>query len=148
MKSVSYAPEFGSLMYAMVATQLDIAHVVAVVSRFMHNPGQSHWNAIKHMFRYLAGTKEHGILVGCVATVVYSDNEGVVPLSKNPVHYNASKHIDVRYHFVQDCVISGKINLEKISTTDNVAEGMTKCLSTDRFRSLRQQMGVITNRSG
>ena len=32
----------------------------------------------------------------------------------------ASKHIEVRYHFVRDCVISGKIGLEKISTTDNV----------------------------
>ena len=82
------------------------------------------------------------------ALVVYNDSQGVVPLSKNPVHHNASKHIDVRYHFVRDCVISRKIGLEKISTTDNVVDGMTKCLSADRFRSLRQQMGVMTNRSG
>ena len=34
------------------------------------------------------------------APVFYSDSHGVVALSKNPVHYNASKHIDVRYHFV------------------------------------------------
>ena len=55
---------------------------------------------------------------------------------ENTVHYNASKHIDVRYRFVWDCVISGKIGLEKICTTDNVVDGMTKCLSADRFRSL------------
>ena len=82
------------------------------------------------------------------APIVYNDNQGVVALSKNPVHHNASKHIDVRYHFVRDYVILGKIGLEKISTTDNVADGMIKCLSADRFRSLRQQMGVMTNRSG
>ena len=82
------------------------------------------------------------------APIVYNDNQGVAALSKNLVHHNASKHIDVRYHFVQDCVISGKIGLEKISTTDNVADAMTKCLSADRFRSLRQQMGVTANRSG
>ena len=70
------------------------------------------------------------------APVVYNDSQGVVALSKNPVHHNASKHIDVRYHFVRDCVISGKIGVEKISTTDNVVDGMTKCLSVDRFRSL------------
>ena len=82
------------------------------------------------------------------ALVVYNDSQSVVALSKNPVHHNASKHIEVRYHFVRDCVISGKISLKKISTTDNVADGMTKCLSADRFRSLRHQMGVTKNRSG
>ena len=82
------------------------------------------------------------------APVVYNNNQGVVALSKNPVHHNASKHIDVRYHFIRDCIILGKIGLQKISTTDNVADGMTKCLPADRFRSLRHQMGVMTNRSG
>jgi ATP-binding cassette subfamily B (MDR/TAP) protein 1 len=56
MKSVPYAPAVGSLMYAMVATRPDIAHAVGVVSRFMHNPGGLHWNAVKHIFRYLVGT--------------------------------------------------------------------------------------------
>ena len=82
------------------------------------------------------------------APVVYNDSQSAVALSKNPVHHNASKHIEVRYHFVRDCSISGKIGLEKISKTDNVADGMTKCLSADRFRSLRQQMDVTTYRSG
>ena len=56
MKSVPYAPAVGSLMYAMVATRLDISDAVGVINRFMHNPGRSHWNAVKHVFRYLAGT--------------------------------------------------------------------------------------------
>ena len=81
------------------------------------------------------------------APVFYNEIQGVVALSKNLVHNNASKHIDVRYHFVWDCVILGKIGLEKISTSDNVTNGMTKCLSADRFRSLRHQMGITKNRS-
>ena len=51
-----------SLMYEMVATQSDIAHVVGVINRFRHNLGRLHWNAIKHVFRYLVGTKDYGIL--------------------------------------------------------------------------------------
>ena len=39
-----------------------------------------------------------------LAPVVYSDSQSVVALSKNSVHHNASKHIEVRYHFVRDCV--------------------------------------------
>ena len=68
-----------------------------------------------------------------MAPIVYDDSQSAVALSKNTVHHNASKQIDVQYHFVQDCVIAGKIGLEKISTADNVADGMTKCLSADRL---------------
>ena len=31
------------------------------------------------------------------APVVYSDSQSVVALLKNPVHHNASKHIDIQY---------------------------------------------------
>ena len=64
MKSVPYASAVGSLMYAMVATRPDIAHAVGVIGRFMHNFGRSHWNVIKHLFRYLVGTKYYDILFG------------------------------------------------------------------------------------
>ena len=67
------------------------------------------------------------------APIVYSDSEGAITLSKNLVHLNASKHIDVWYHFVWECVILGKIGLEKIFTADNVEDGMTKCLSANRL---------------
>ncbi|GJR20718.1 putative RNA-directed DNA polymerase [Tanacetum coccineum] len=38
MDKVPYASAVGSLMYAMVCTRLDLAHVVGVVSRFLSNP--------------------------------------------------------------------------------------------------------------
>jgi hypothetical protein len=48
-------------MYAMVATRPNIAYAVGIVSRFMHNPGRSHKNAVKHIFRYLIGTQDYDI---------------------------------------------------------------------------------------
>ena len=30
----------------------------------MHNPDRSHWNVVKHVFRYLVGTKDYDILFG------------------------------------------------------------------------------------
>ena len=62
MKSVLYTLVVGSLMYAMVVTQPIIAHAVGVVSRYMHNLDRPHWTAMKNIFRYLVGTKDHGIL--------------------------------------------------------------------------------------
>ena len=40
MSKVPYALAIGSLMYVMVCTRLDIAHVVGVVSRFMSRLGK------------------------------------------------------------------------------------------------------------
>ena len=35
--------------------------MVGIFNRFMHNPGRADWNAVKHIFRYLVGTKDYGI---------------------------------------------------------------------------------------
>ena len=51
----------GALMHLMTATRADIAYAVGYVSRFMENPQQEHWVAVKRIFRYLQGTKSHGI---------------------------------------------------------------------------------------
>ncbi|KAK8913818.1 hypothetical protein KSP39_PZI024059 [Platanthera zijinensis] len=51
----------GSLMY-LTATRPDIMFVVSLISRFMENPKQSHWEAGKRILRYLGGTLDHGIL--------------------------------------------------------------------------------------
>ena len=63
------------------------------------------------------------------APIFYSDSQGVVALLKNPVHHNTLKHIDIRYHFVEDYVTLGKLGLEKISTTDNISNEMSKSRS-------------------
>ena len=76
MKSVPYAPAIGCLMYAMVATRLDISHAIGVINRFMHNPSRSHWNTVKPTIKYLVGTKDHDILFGPNSTsgvVGYTD---------------------------------------------------------------------------
>ncbi|KAG3044193.1 hypothetical protein PC122_g24908 [Phytophthora cactorum] len=51
----------GALMHFMTATRPDIAYAVGYVSRFMENPQEEHWVAVKRIFRYLQGTKTHGI---------------------------------------------------------------------------------------
>lgn len=56
MQKIPYASAVGSLMYAMVCTRPDIAHVVEVVSRFLSNPGKEHWATVKWILRYLQGT--------------------------------------------------------------------------------------------
>ena len=59
MKNVYYFLIVGILMYAQVCTQPNIAFVVGVFGRFMSNPGLIHYQAVKKVFRYLQGTKDH-----------------------------------------------------------------------------------------
>ncbi|XP_071939841.1 secreted RxLR effector protein 161-like [Coffea arabica] len=62
MSKVPYANAVGSLMYAMVCTRPDISHAVRVVSRYMHDPGKEHWQAVKWILRYIQSTVDIGLI--------------------------------------------------------------------------------------
>ena len=62
MSKVSYASAVGCMMYAMVCTRLDLSQAISAVSKFLSNPGRSHWDAAKWIFRYLRGTIDYGIM--------------------------------------------------------------------------------------
>ena len=59
MKNIPYANTVGSLMYAQVCTRLDIAFIVGVLRRYLSNPRQAHWVAVKKVMRYLQRTKDY-----------------------------------------------------------------------------------------
>jgi len=61
MENIPYRQAIGALMHLAVATRPDIAFAVGMVSRYMENPGQAHWTAVKRILRYLQGTKDQGI---------------------------------------------------------------------------------------
>ena len=52
------------------------------------------------------------------ATVVHRDNESGIRISENLVFHDQSKHIDIRYHFLRDCVQRGTIQLEYIQRNE------------------------------
>ena len=62
MAKVPYANAVGSLMYAMVCTRPDISQAVGVVSRYMHDPGRGHWQAVKWILRYIHNTVDVGLV--------------------------------------------------------------------------------------
>jgi len=47
MTHVPYATVVGSLIYAMVCTRPDVSQTVSMVSRYIHDPGRGHWEAVK-----------------------------------------------------------------------------------------------------
>ena len=61
------------------------------------------------------------------------DSQSAIFLAKNPAYHSRAKHIDVQYHFVRDMVESMKVLLEKVDTLENVADLLTKYMSTEKF---------------
>lgn len=60
MSKVPYANAIGFVMYLMICTKPDLAYSVSILSRFMSNPREEHWNALKWLLRYLKGTSNLG----------------------------------------------------------------------------------------
>ena len=71
MYEVLYPLTVASLMYSMVCTRPNIAHVVGVVSRYMNNPGKEHWKKVQLILRYSRGITSHALGFGGSNTVLH-----------------------------------------------------------------------------
>jgi hypothetical protein len=69
-------------------------------------------------------------------------NQSSIALAHNPEHHARTKHIDIQYHFVRNCVEDGTTRLEYCPTEDMVADGFTKALGPERQRKLARMMGM------
>jgi len=75
-------------------------------------------------------------------TTIQCDSQGAIALAKNPEHHQRSKHIDLRYHFVREQVTGGVITLDYASTSDMMADQLTKPLSRDMHNRCIRGMGL------
>jgi hypothetical protein len=216
-----YRSIVGCLRY-LVHTHPDISFAVGYVSHFMESPTTEHVTAVKHLLRYIAGTRslgcrytrggDHELIgfsdpdmaddvddrksttgtlfsfgdspvawqsqkqkvvalssceaeyvaattVACQAVwlrrlldnmtgkesgaTVFIDNKSAIQLCKNLVFHDRSKHIEVRYHYIRDCIDAGKINVEHISTGEQLADILTKPMARVRFQELRTRIGLV-----
>ena len=64
MKNIPYRATIGLFMYLAVATRPDIAFTVSTVAQFSQDPGLEHWEAVKHIYRYLLGTRKLALTFG------------------------------------------------------------------------------------
>jgi len=78
-------------------------------------------------------------------TVIYCDNHSCIKLSENPVFHDRSKHIDIQYHHLRDCVARRIMFLQYILTEEKDADILTKALSKCKFKFHRDRIRVADN---
>ena len=71
------------------------------------------------------------------------DSKSALALAKNPVFYERSKHIRVRYHFIRGCLEDGSIKPSYINTKDQLADLLTKPLGRIKFLELCSRTGMV-----
>lgn len=62
MLHIPYASDVGSVIYGMVCSRPDLSYSMSMISRYMANPGEAHWQALKRVFKYLNGSADVGLL--------------------------------------------------------------------------------------
>jgi histone deacetylase 1/2 len=76
------------------------------------------------------------------AAKLWCDNIGAKYLSANPVFHARTKHIEVDYHFVRERVARRLLEIEYISTKDQVADGFTKPLTVRQMEIFKNNLNL------
>ena len=57
---------------------------------------------------------------------ILCDNQGAIALAKNPIKHQRCKHVDIKYHFIRDEIVEGRLNVEYVPSEQNIADVFTK----------------------
>jgi hypothetical protein len=71
---------------------------------------------------------------------IYSDNDAAIVTGSTVRQNNSSRHIELRYHYVRDCVKRGRIQLARIGGAYNPADLLTKPATLDAVNRLLKQL--------
>ena len=73
---------------------------------------------------------------------IFEDNSGAISLAKYGSFTKNSKHIEVHYHYVHECIKENMINVVKVNSDDNIADIFTKSLCKEKFERFRTMLNL------
>nr|GEW47695.1 retrovirus-related Pol polyprotein from transposon TNT 1-94 [Tanacetum cinerariifolium] len=155
--ATKYRSMIGALMY-LTSSRPDIVHATFVCARYQAHPTEKHLKEVKRIFHYLRGTINIGLwytkdssfeLTGFSDAdytgyygyhfdkiPIYCDSKSAIAISCNPVQHSRTKHIAVRYHFINEHIEKGTIELYFVKTDYQLADIFTKAPPVERFNYL------------
>jgi hypothetical protein len=78
-----------------------------------------------------------------ILTLAYIfDSRSAICLTEDQMFHERSKHIDVKYYYVRDIVVQGKLQVCKSCTHDNPVDMMTKSVHVAKFEHCSSLVGI------
>jgi Reverse transcriptase (RNA-dependent DNA polymerase)/gag-polypeptide of LTR copia-type/Integrase core domain/GAG-pre-integrase domain len=81
-------------------------------------------------------------------TSIACDSQGAMALTKNPEYHSRTKHIDIQHHYVREKVDDKSIEFKFTSTTDMMADALTKPIVKAQHEKLIKMIGLQSCLSG
>jgi hypothetical protein len=73
---------------------------------------------------------------------LYCDSQSDIHLAKNSTFHSKTKNIQLMYHFIRFTLEDGKLKLEKIHTSQNPADMLTKGVTREKLSSCSVSVGL------
>jgi SRSO17 transposase len=73
---------------------------------------------------------------------LYCDSQSAIHLEKNSAFHLKTKHIQLRYHFIRSTLVDGQLKMEKIHTSQNPADMLTKGVTREKLSSCSVSVGL------
>lgn len=126
-----YRSVVGALQY-ITNTRPELSYSVNRVCQFMHNPLEVHWQAVKLIFRYLAGTLNSGLILQ--------------PCSNSPMDIQGFCDADCASDLDDRCSTSGLCVFlgPNLISWQSKKHHIVSRSSTDKYRSLADCVAEIT----
>jgi hypothetical protein len=74
--------------------------------------------------------------------MLYCDSESAIHLARNSSFHSNTNHIKLRYHFIRSVLEYGHLKLEKIHTSQNLADMLTKGVTREKLSSCSVSVGL------
>ncbi|KAK4383890.1 Retrovirus-related Pol polyprotein from transposon TNT 1-94 [Sesamum angolense] len=151
MLDIPYTLVVGSIQYAALCTRPDIAYALSSGFVFKLNGGVVAWKSSKQdttadstmEAEYIAASEaakeavwmknyiqELGVVPSIAEPVViFCDNNGAIVQAKEPRSHHRSKHILRLYHLLREMMGRGDVRMDRVSSTENTADPLTKPMS-------------------
>jgi hypothetical protein len=64
---------------------------------------------------------------------LYYDSDGAIHLANNSTFYSKTNHIQLKYHFIRSALEDEYLKLEKIHTSQNLGDMLTKGVTREKL---------------
>jgi len=73
---------------------------------------------------------------------ILTDSQLAMKLGENPEFHKRSKHIDITYHFIRECISEEKVKLVFVRTMEQLADGFTKGLNKTKHNAFIESLNL------